>query len=197
MKKGKTTASTPDRSGAAPRAKVMAEPQAATPALLDGPRAVVTVSESARLAEQVAQALTDRAALIGMLQYPHPQTRQRARGARTVPPEFIEAMVEIVEMFRTLQELGPLQPARARKKMEFMDAFRPIVRQAQMFTDALSFTLESTHADLADEALAAYTIAAALTRRQANPELAARLEVAKKLLGRKGGRKRGSKQKPK
>lgn len=139
------------------------------------------------MAAQVGQALSARAELIQKLQFPHPATRSRTRGARTVPPEFIDAMLEIVERFEVVEELGPLKPARAHERKALVEALRPILRQARVFTDAVSYTLESAHAEGAKEALGAYRIAATLTRRGANPELAARLETAKKILGRTGG----------
>ena len=181
--RGKTTDATPDRS------PIVEERPTVKPELVDGPPAFVTVGDAARLAEQVRQALTAREELIEKLRYPHPETRRRTRGARTVSPDFIQAMVEIVERFPMLENVGPLKPSQAQERMEFIDAFRPILRQAQTFTDALSYTLESVHAELAEEALQVYRIASALARNEANAELAARLEVPTKILGRKGGKK--------
>jgi hypothetical protein len=147
-----------------------------------------TTTDADRLAAQVTEALQSGAALIERLRYPHPKLRRSARGARTVSKDFVRFMAALVDNSASLQRLNIFSSPRAREGLQFMEAFLPVLNESETFTNALRYTLEAVHADLVEEALGTYRLANVLARTGRDPELAARLETLKKVLGRKSGR---------
>jgi len=171
-------------------------PDSDAPEATPQPSGPVPATDAERLAFQVQDALKAAAGLIEELQYPHPETRRSARGARTVSKEFVRSMAALVDNSELLQQLGIYQSPRARASLQFLEAFVPVLHRSQTFTEALSYTLEAVHADLVEEALQAYRVANAVTRRGKNAELAAQLRILKKILGRKNGKAAATQEEP-
>jgi len=71
----------------------------------------------------------------------------------------------------TLQALGLFNTPRARAALQFMEAFAPILDQSQTFTSALSFTLQTIHAQMVEEALETYRVANVLAKGNKEAEL--------------------------
>src|SRR3954451_20031596 len=84
-----------------------------------------TVTEMEKIAERVRAAVDAVAELIPRLESPHPITRKGVRAHRTVPREFIAAMIAAVEQLEQLQVVDKFDTGDARETLQFLDAFVP------------------------------------------------------------------------
>jgi hypothetical protein len=124
------------------------------------------------------------------LQTPRPSTAKRVRGARTVPREFVLSLLAAAER-RPESPLGRFDTARARDVLESGDALRLLSERTTMFLASLNYTYEARWAEVAADAMEAFSTASIIASR--NPrltELAAEVENLRKLLRRKGTKKK-------
>ncbi|HEY4641397.1 MAG TPA: hypothetical protein VII75_08645 [Thermoanaerobaculia bacterium] len=143
-----------------------------------------TVTEMDKIAERVRAAVDAVAELIPRLERPHPSTRKGVRAHRTVPRDFIAAMIAAVEQVEQLQVVDKFDTGDARETLQFLDAFRPVADQLAALTAALRFTMESRKARVVDAGLQTYDIARALARGEVNTPLTGHLPVLKRNLRR-------------
>src|SRR5258706_4076799 len=105
-----------------------------------------TVTEMDKIAARVAAALEKAASLIPFMETPHPMTQGWVRGLRTVPPEFLATMVDVVRNNPELLALKRFDPDEVQVTLQMLKAFRPVVRQSENLTTQLVFTLETRKA---------------------------------------------------
>lgn len=146
----------------------------------------------ANVAQEVAKIVTalDIISEHLQLEHPHPSTARRVRGARTVPREFVLSTIDSVDALPSLQNLGTLDTDEAREVLEKQDALRTIAERVAMFLTAANFTLEARWSRVAEAAMKTYKIASIKAEDPANADIAAHVEVLRRHLGRKGGKKK-------
>ena len=120
------------------------------------------------------------------LETPHPSTRSRVRGGRTVPREFVVAMIAAVESVPEMRELGTFDPAAAREVLQAQDAYRQVAERTFRLLASLNYTIESRWAKVAAAATLTLSLARIRARNPRAAKLAAVVENLRKLLGRKG-----------
>ena len=144
-----------------------------------------------RAAAEVLALLEEIAARIPRLTGPSAEKNKRIRGARTVPREYVLAMLDTAEtQLDDTLVLQTLDPADARDTVEFNAAFRPVARRLAVLLQSLNFTMAARWTDVVGRALKAYGMAKATSELPGNETLAAELELVAKELNRKGKKKR-------
>ena len=171
-------------------------------------RAVVPLGESAPSERDAAQELAVRPAeqvaadVVKVLDFlaeqlrletPHPSTAKRVRGARTVPREFVLAMIASAMSKPHLRIIGDFDHARARDAVESMDTCRLVTDQMTLYLARLKYTSEARWAEVAAEAMRAFSLASIIAEDPKEAELAAEVEHLRKQLGRTGTRKKKKK----
>lgn len=146
------------------------------------PFAPVTVAE---LTTKMIAAIDLIAALIPDLRKPHPDTKKRVRGARTVPREAIVAIVAMVESSRVLQSPQLVDIERAHEVLQFDDGFRVLDQRIEMLRAQVSYTVEARWAELVREAMNAYHLAKRYAKDPGYPELAQHVATIRGHLNRK------------
>jgi hypothetical protein len=124
------------------------------------------------------------------LDSPHPDTRNRVRGGRTVSRDVVVALIAAVESMPELQELETFDPAEARDVLEAGDAYRQVAQRMALLLASLNYTIEARWAKVASDALLTLGVAKRRARRPGAAKLAAVVETLVKLLGRKGRKKK-------
>jgi hypothetical protein len=140
-------------------------------------------AEVEREAAQVIAALELIASRMG-LQAPHPATKRKVRGARTVSPDFVAELAASADSLPRLRTYGTFDPEKARLAIERRKARRLIAERVQMFLDMLNYTAEAEWAEVVGEALHTLGMASIIAERPEEGELAAHVELLRKHLGR-------------
>ncbi len=146
--------------------------------------APVTVEE---LTTKMIAAIDLIAALIPDLRKPHPATKKRVRGARTVSREAIVAIVAMVESSRLLQSMQLVDVGRAHEVLQFDDGFRVLDQRIEMLRAQVSYTVEARWAELVTGAMGAYHMAKRYAKDPQYPELAQHVATIRGHLDRKNG----------
>ena len=105
------------------------------------------------------------------------------RGLHTVPIEFIVSAVEAIEELPRLRAAGRLDAKKAKRMIEFLAAFRPVVEKMLAVAGDLTFAMNAWKAEVAAEALQVYSLAKLLAD---DPAVAAHVETMRRNLGRAG-----------
>jgi hypothetical protein len=142
------------------------------------------------LAAELLGVLNDFAARVPGLTSPHKSTAGRVRSQRTISKAFMRSAIFTTEQFESLQATNTLGIPAAREKLQFVDAFRPVLDKLKTLTQDMGFTIEVKTAEVADAALRIYGVAKILSRDPAAAELGGHAAILKEHLGRKGGRKK-------
>ena len=120
------------------------------------------------------------------LETPHPSTRSRVRGGRTVPREFVVALIAAVESMPEMRAFDTFDPAEAREVLQDQDAYRQVAEHTNRLLASINYTIESRWAKVAAAAMLTFTMARIAARNPDETKLAAVVESLRKLLGRKG-----------
>jgi hypothetical protein len=120
------------------------------------------------------------------LETPHPSTRSRVRGGRTVPREFVVALIAAFESMPEMRAFGTFDPAEAREVLQSQDAYRQVAERTHRLLASMNYTIESRWANVAAAATLAFSLARIRARHPGEAKLAAVVENLRKLLGRKG-----------
>lgn len=166
--------------------------ESSTPADADS-SAIPAVLSSDEMAVEIVKVLDLIAARLE-LQTPHPSTAGHVRGGRTVPRDFVVSLLAAAER-RPGSPLARFDTARARGVVESGDALRMLSERTALFLASLKYTQEARWAEVAADALTAFSTASIIAKR--NPrltELAAEVENLRKLLRRKGTKKKKAKE---
>ena len=143
----------------------------------------LTRMEAEEVAARIVEALDAMGSYLN-LETPHPKTRRRVRGSRTVSPEFMASMIAAVEAIPTLRKVKRFDPDEARTVIQSRDALRIISERMTMLLAKVNYTIEARWADLASGALATFTIAERLSRDPDGADLVPHVEVLRRHLGR-------------
>lgn len=157
--------------------------------LVPSERVAPVLTPAEELAAQIVRAIDIVAARME-LETPHPATAKRVRSARTVSREFVAAMIAAVEALPELQRLRSFDSAEAREVLQGRDPMRSVADRIAMLMASVNYTIEARWARIAGAALDTFRVASAMAVDTDNPELAAHVEVLRRHLGRKNGRKR-------
>jgi hypothetical protein len=155
-------------------------------AAADAPDFGATVTRFLALAHQFSNSIDEMFAIIPDLQEAHPTNVGQIRGHNTVPIAFLYSMVSLVEEQEQLQALGKLGGSSGRARLQFMEAFRPVIDKLSVFLDKLRFTVNARRASLTTESLQMYAIIKGLARDGGSAELGAYLAILKRDLNRQG-----------
>lgn len=120
------------------------------------------------------------------LETPHPSTRSRVRGGRTVPREFVVALLAAVESMPEMRMFGTFDPVEAREVLENQDAYRQVAGRTHRLLASINYTIESRWARVAAAATLTFSVARIRAKNPGQAKLAAVVENLRKLLGRKG-----------
>lgn len=127
------------------------------------------------------------------LETPHPSTRSRVRGGRTVPREFVVALIAAFESMPEMRVFDTFDAAEAREVLQTQDAYRQVAERTNRLLASMNHTIESRWAKVAAAATLTYSLARIRAKDSEEAKLAAVVENLDKLLGRKGkgtGKKR-------
>ncbi len=149
-----------------------------------------TVTKADIIAESVFELIEAIAARIPDLEAPHATTRPAVRSARTVSREAIMSMIAAVENQPMLQRLGTFDVDEARAMLQFNFALRTVLLRLQHLTASISFTMEAKKARVVAALLQTYDIAKGLARSPDGAPLTHVLEVMRRDLSRRNGRRR-------
>ena len=141
----------------------------------------------AELTTKIIAAIDLITALIPDLRKPHPNTKKKVRGARTVPREAIVAIVAMVESSRVLQSPQLVDLERAHEVLQFDDGFRVLDQRIEMLRAQVSYTVEARWAELVADAMDVYRIAKRYAKDPRYPELAQHVATIRGHLDRKNG----------
>jgi hypothetical protein len=155
--------------------------------------AIPAVLPSDEMATEIIKVLDLIAARLD-LQTPHPSTASKVRGGRTVPRDFVVSLLAAAER-RPESPLARFDTASARGVLESGDALRLLSERTAMFLASLRYTQEARWAEVAADALEAFSTASLIARRKPKlTELGAEVENLRKLLRRKGTKKKKAKE---
>jgi hypothetical protein len=152
----------------------------------DAPDFGATVTHFLALAQKASDAIDEMFALIPDQQEAHPANVDLVRGRTSVPLPFLYSMVSLVERQPELQALGKLSAASGRGRLQYMEAFRPVIDKFALSLDKLKFTVSAQRASLTNEALQMYAFVKAFARDAGSAELGAYLGILKRDLNRQG-----------
>ncbi len=150
------------------------------------------VRPAAQLAADVARVM-DLIAKRLELETPHPSTARRVRGARTVSREFVVSMIATAERRPDFPFIGEFDSAEARAVLESSDANRMLAERTAMLLASLNYTIEARWAKVVAGAMYAFSQASIVADLPGHAELAAEIDNLRRLLGRKGLRKKKAK----
>lgn len=160
------------------------------------PAAPVPVSVD-ELTTKVVAALDMIAAIIPDLRTPHPASAKQVRGGRTVSREAVHSIVALVEASPRLQKVTQMDTARAREVLGSADAYRLLGERLDLLRAQVRYTAEARWAEVAAQAMLAYSVASVLADDPTEPELATRVETVRRHLGRRNGATGKRKKEPK
>lgn len=148
-----------------------------------GGSGAVARSEAELMAAKIVAAL-DVIASHMELETPHPKTARRVRGSRTVPPEFVSAMIASVESVPQFQSFETFDPEEARRVLQSRDTLRIVTERVSRLLASLNYTMESRWAKVASAAVVTFNLASILAETSENGELAAHVKTLRRHLGR-------------
>jgi len=103
-----------------------------------------------------------------------------------VPMKCLSTGVAAIERSTDLQSVTRIDAAIARDQLQLVEAFMPVLLEAEKLYFGMKFTLNSVRADLANNILKLYAVAKTLGRDGEDAELAALADTISRDLGRKG-----------
>jgi hypothetical protein len=103
-------------------------------------------AEVEREAAQIIAALELIASRMG-LRAPHPATKGKVRGARTVSPDFVAGLAASADSLPVLRTCGTFDPEKARLAIKRRTARRLLAERVQIFLDMLKYTAEAEWAE--------------------------------------------------
>ena len=124
------------------------------------------------------------------LETPHPSTRSRVNGARTIPRPFVVAVIAAMESTPEFQKFGAFDLAEAREVLEADDSYRVVAERTTRLLASMKYTIEARWAKVAEAAMQSFTLASIMAEDPRETKLAAVVESLRKILGRKGRKKK-------
>jgi hypothetical protein len=168
--------------------ELVVTPDSSAPSKTEAP-SPPALSDAEQQAMQIIAAL-DVIASHMSLEKPDRKTARRARGSRTVSPEFVSSMIAAVEALPKLQTFPSLTTRKAREVLQSKDPFRIVGERIAMLQASVNYTMQVRWAEVVSEALATFRMADALAELPENADIAAHVETLRRHLGRTNKAKR-------
>ena len=149
------------------------------------------LTEADRVAAGIVAILDRLAERIPDLRPPDPEVALRARGARTVTPEFVSSAIAMWDSSPPLQQVYPFQTDKARTVLQYRDPYRLVADRLAMLLAQVNHTRAAQWAEVTSDAMGAYKMGSAIA--EANPALIPHLAVLRRLLARTRGPNRKKK----
>ena len=134
-----------------------AQPAADTPAS-------PTTTHYQEMADALSATLTTALSQIPSFEQSHPATVKFVRSHQGFPNDFIATVLAAVAADPQLQNVNKFDVVEARDTLQFLEAFRPVIDQAQALLATLKFTCASRKARVVADGLQIYVIAQGIGR---------------------------------
>lgn len=154
------------------------------------------LTDAERLAAGVVAVLDRLEESMPDLRAPDPEVARRARGARTVSPEFVSSLIAMVDASPGLQAVTRFDRDKARGALQSRDPYRLIAERLTMLLATVNHTKEAQWAEVARAAMETYRMANAIAEQPANQHLIPHLKTLRRHLHRTSGPKRKKKTDP-
>ena len=141
------------------------------------------------MAEAIVAVLDRLEERIPDLRQPDPEVASRARGARTVSPEFVSSLIAMVDASPWLQSLESIDRDKARAVLQSRDALRRIGERMTRFLEAVNHTKEAQWAEVVAEAMVTYKMANSVADQPGTKYLGPHLKILRRHLRRTSGPK--------
>jgi hypothetical protein len=145
-----------------------------------------TTTHYQELATVLSTTLTAAMSQIPSFEESHPATAKFVRSHQGFPNDFIATVLAAVEADPQLQNVKKFDVVEARDTLQFLDAFRPVVDQAEALLAILRFTCASRKARVVADGLQLYEIAKGIARDPGSAAVASHAKNMKRDLKRSG-----------
>lgn len=123
-----------------------------------------TTTHYQEVAAALSATLTTALSQIPSFEVSHPATVKFVRAHQGFPNDFIATVLAAVEADPQLQNVKKFDVVEARDTLQFLEAFRPVIQQAEAFLATLKFTCASRKARVVADGLQTYVIAQGIGR---------------------------------
>ena len=145
-----------------------------------------TTTHYQEVAAALSATLTTALSQIPSFEVSHPATVKFVRAHQGFPNDFISTVLAAVEADPELQNVKKFDVVEARDTLQFLDAFRPVIQQAEAFLATLKFTAASRKARVVADGLQLYVIAKGIGRDPGSAAVASYADNMKRDLKRSG-----------
>ena len=149
-----------------------------------------TVTHYKQLAASLIATMNELTARIPHFESFHPMTAAFIRQNRNFPREFIHTVLAAVQASSELQQLRKFDVSEAEDTLQFLDAFEPLLTQAEALVRDLRFTMDARRAKVTADGLQVYYLAKGITRDPSSAALTAHVDKMRQDLGRSRPKRR-------
>lgn len=150
--------------------------------VVSGPTATPTPFDD--VAAQVSAAIVAVVKLIPAFEPRHAETAQFVKRYQTFSDDSIRSTIAAIDANPELNSANTFDLEEARSTLQFLDAFRPVMDQADQFRSDLRFTYFSRKAHVVEQVLQTYALAKGMGRNPLSAGVAAHAKVIKRDLRR-------------
>jgi hypothetical protein len=155
-----------------------------------------TTTHYQEVAKQISDLLTTAVGLIPAFEAKHQATAKFVHAHSGFPNDFIATVLAAVEADPQLQGVKKFDVTEARDTLQYMEAFRPVIDQAEALRENLRFSCTARKARVVADGLQLYDIAKGIGRDPGSASVASFTKNMKRDLNRPGRRKSKSKEEP-
>ena len=145
-----------------------------------------TTTHYQEVAKQFLDAFITATAQIPMLEEKHATTALFVQTHSGFPNDFVSSVLTSVEKDPQLQSLNQFDVVEARDTQQYLDAFRSVIDQVEMFATTLKFSCAARKARAVAQALQTYAVAKGLGRDATSASVASLAKIMKRDLNRPG-----------
>ena len=149
-----------------------------------------TTTHYDEVAAALSATLTTAFSQIPSFEVSHPSTVKFVRAHQAFPNDFIATVLAAVAADPQLQNVNKFDVVEARDTLQFLEAFRPVIDQAQALLATLKFTCAARKARVVADGLQIYVIAQGIGRDPGSAAVASYAENMKRDLKRNRRRSR-------
>jgi hypothetical protein len=141
-----------------------------------------TITHFQQLAANLKTAIAAVMAEVPKFEIPNGENTKFVRAHQSVPPEFVVSV--ITQLDPSEAGFNVLDPADVQNVLQFVEAFRPLVNDAEALSKGLDYTVKAQYARIAATSLDAYAIATRLAR-NGNGAMTLKVQNMRRALGRR------------
>jgi len=145
-----------------------------------------TTTHYQEVAAALLATITTAFSQIPSFEVSHPTTVKFVRSHQSFPNDFIATVLAAVAADPQLQNVNKFDVVEARDTLQFLEAFRPVIAQAEALLATLKFTCASRKARVIADGLQIYMIAKGISRDPGSAAVASYAENMKRDLKRSG-----------